>query len=189
MPSVTCAVRVPRLVAGSSGTPECSRRRSSASSSAAAGTEPSSRKRALAGGPFGKVSGTSNTPLVIDSLRPAEISTLPRPTLMVAVRPVTRTLKSASRIAGRPCTGRISAPCPTISTASPSSGIGGPLDFMVDIGALVAIISRSTVPPAICSSTQARTLGAPKNGQIAFIAATDMRVPATPTASRGSPLE
>ena len=143
----------------------------------------------MAGGAFGKVSGTSNTPLVIESLRPGEISTLPRPTLTVAVRPETRTLKSASRIDGRPSTGRISAPWPTISTDSPSSGIGGPLALSVDIGALVAIISRSTVPPTTCSSTQARTLGAPKNGQMLFMAATDMRVPATPIASRGSPLE
>src|SRR6476646_2428688 len=106
-------------------------------SSTAAGTEPSRRKRAFAGGPLGKVSGTSKEPLVIESLRPGDMSTLPRPTLITAVRPEIRRLTSASRIAGRPATGRTSAPVPTIWINRPSSGTGGPLDFSVDHGALV----------------------------------------------------
>src|SRR5262249_61149278 len=94
-------------------------------------------KRTFAGGALGKVSGTSNTPLVIESLRPGDISTLPRPTLMVAVRPEICTLTSASRIAGRPSTGRISAPWPLIWINKPSSGIGGAPRLMVGHGAVV----------------------------------------------------
>ena len=57
------------------------------------------------------------------------------------------------------------------------------------MGALVAISTRSTVPLSMCSDTQAWTFGLMNDGHSRFIAATDMRVPATPTASRGSPEE
>ena len=65
---------------------------------------------------------------------------------MVAVRPEMCTLTSASRMAGKPSIGRISAPWPMIWTNKPSSGIGGPLDLSVDHGALVDTSNRSTVP-------------------------------------------
>ncbi len=57
----------------------------------------------------------------------------------------------------------------------------------VAIGALVAMTTRSTVPLRICSETQAWTFGLMKDGHSRFIAATDMRVPAMPSASRASP--
>ena len=56
-------------------------------------------------------------------------------------------------------------------------------------GALVAITTRSTVPLRMFSDTQAWTFGLMKDGHSRFIAATDMRVPAMPSASRGSPEE
>ena len=57
----------------------------------------------------------------------------------------------------------------------------------VAIGALVAITIRSTVPLRMWSATQACTLGLMKDGHSRFIAATDMRLLAMPSASRGSP--
>ena len=95
---------------------------------------------------------------------------------------------SASRIDGNPSTGLISASVPLISIPRPLSGIGGPLDRSVESCALVAIEMRSTVPLTRCSSTQLRTLGAMNAGHSRFIAATDMRLPATPMSRRGSPL-
>ena len=53
--------------------------------------------------------------------------------------------------------GRRVVPLVSISTESPSSGVGGPLALNVGSGALPAITTRSTVPPEICSSTQSRT--------------------------------
>ena len=170
MARLTCALSEPRVVLGSNGAPENSRRRSSASNSAAAGTGPSTRSRTRAGGATGRVSGTSNTPLEMASLRPGDTSTLPLPSVMVEVRPVTRTLRSASRIAGRPATGRSATPLPTISTDSPSSGIGGPLAGNVASGALVAMSRRSTVPLMMCCNTQSRTFGATNTGHSRFMA-------------------
>ncbi len=187
-PSAIWALNVPRLVPGSTGALENSRKRSELSSSTAAGTGPSIRKRTLAGGAGPWVSGTSKTPLVIASLRLGASSILPRPTCTVAVRPEMRTFMSASRIGGKPSIGRISAPLPVISIPNPLSGIGGPLDRSVDSCALVAIEMRSTVPLTRCSSTQWRTLGAMNAGHSRFIAVTDMRLPAMPISRRGSPL-
>ena len=155
-------------------------------SSTAAGTDPSRRKRTFAGGVFGKVSGTSKTPLVIDSLRPPDMSTLPRPILTTAVRPEMCRLTSASRMAGRPSTGRISPPCPVSWISKPSSGTGGPLDLSVDQGALVEMSMRSIVPAWTWSTTQARTFEATVTGHSRFMAATDMRVLANPSVTRGS---
>ena len=111
---------------------------------------------------------------------------MPRPILMVAVRPEMRTLTSASRMPGKPSTGLISAPWPTISIARPSSGTGGPLDLSVDQGALVVIIQPLDRAALDMFFTQERTFGAENTGQSRFMAATGMRVPATPIASRGS---
>ncbi len=180
---------MPRLLAGSSGEPEKSRSRSSAKSSAAAWTGPSRRKRALAGGALGNVSGTSKVPLLMVNLWPGDSSTPPWPSVTTALRPLTRSVMSASRIGGNPSTGRTSTPLPTISIDSPSSGIGGPLVRNVDSGALVAMASRSTVPPVTWSSTQVRTLGVMQNSQSFFMAATDMRLAATPKVKRGSEVE
>ncbi len=69
--------------------------------------------------------------------------------------------------------------------ASPSSGIGGLMVLSVATGALVAMTMRSTVPLRMCSATQAWTFGLMKDGHSRFIAATDMRVPAMPSARRG----
>ena len=96
MPRLTWADTVPRVSAGSNGAPENSFSRSSATSSATAGTGASSRNRTRAGGSFGCVSGTSNTPLARLSRRPGETSTTPLPTDTVAVRPVIRAVRSAS---------------------------------------------------------------------------------------------
>ena len=84
----------------------------------------------------------------------------PLPSETTAEREVTRTVMSASRISGSPSTGRSTALLPTISTASPSSGMGGPPATSVAIGAFVAISSRSTVPLTMLALTQLRTLGA-----------------------------
>src|SRR5947199_152153 len=168
------------------GAPEKSRSRCMLNSSTAAGTDPSRRKRTFAGGAFGKVSGTSKTPLVIESLRPDDMSTLPRPILITAVRPEMCRLTSASRMAGRPSTGRISPPCPVSWISKPSSGTGGPLDLSVDQGALVEMSMRSIVPAWTWSTTQARTFEATVTGHSRFMAATDMRVLANPSVTRGS---
>ena len=117
------------------------------------------RKLTRAGGGFRCVSGTSNTPLEMVSRRPGDTSTMPLPSVTLAVRPVTRTFMSASRIAGSPSTGRSVAALPTISTDRPSSGISGPPGCNAASGALVAMSRRSTVPLTICSITQSRTFG------------------------------
>ena len=80
-------------------------------------------------------------------------------------------------------------PLVTRSTDSPSSGTGGPPGLSVDNGALVAMTTRSTVPPVTCSTTQARSRGADHSGHSRLNADTVMRVPAMPSASRGSAVE
>ena len=138
MLTATCADIVPRVDAGSSVMPTLSRNPSLASNAAAAGTAPSMRNLARAGAGFGWVSGTSNTPLAILSLRPGATSTVPRPRLMMALRPVMRTVRSASRIAGKFGIGRNVVPLVSMSTDSPSSGIGGPSCLKSSSGALPA---------------------------------------------------
>ena len=144
-PTEISPTTLPRLVAGSIGAPEASFRRSSATSSATAATAPSTLSRARAGGDFGSVSGTSNTPLLTVSLRPDSSSTTPRPTLTTTLRPLIRVVRSASLIAGNPSTGRTVALTMSTSTDRPSSGIGGPPSFSVGIGALAASSTRVDV--------------------------------------------
>ena len=77
-------------------------------------------------------------------------------------------------------------PLVTRSIDSPSSGTGGPPGSKVEIGALVAITMRSTVPPVTRSTTQERSRGVTIAGHSRLNADTVMRVPATPSAMRGS---
>src|SRR5262249_50392726 len=72
------------------------------------------------------------------SLRPGAASTVPRPRLTTAFRPRMRTVRSASRIGGKFAMGRNVVPLVSISTDSPSSGIGGPLCLKSSRGALPA---------------------------------------------------
>ena len=109
-----------------------------------------------------------------------------RSTRTVAVRPCTRTFRSASRSAGRPSTMLSVLPLVTRSIDSPSSGTGGPPGSKVESGALVAITTRSTVPPVTRSTTQERSRGVTIAGHSRLNADTVMRVPATPSARRGS---
>ena len=168
---------------------EESRNRSIASNSAAASAVPSARKRVRAGEGFGWVSGTSNTPFVKVSLRPDARSTIALPTRTVAVRPWTRVTRSASRNAGSPSTTRKVFPLVTRSIDKPSSGSGGPPGSSVESGALVAISTRSTVPPLMRSTTQERSRGVMSAGHRRLNADTVIRVPATPSARRGSGVE
>src|SRR5262249_29548298 len=70
IPRLTTAATLPRLLAGSIGTPAASLRRSMLRRSAAAAIGPSNLARTLAGGFFTLVSATSNVPFDIVSLRP-----------------------------------------------------------------------------------------------------------------------
>ncbi len=120
------------------------------------------------------------------SLRPAETSTVPRPRLTSAVLPVTRTTRSASRIAGSDGIGRSVVPLVSNSTDRPSGGVGGPLALKSANGALPATTTRSTTPLETCSSTHLRTSMATNIGQMRFITDIGMRVQATPNAKCGS---
>ena len=188
-PSVTCAVTAPLLPDGSSGEPDASRSRSVARSSAAAGTGPSMRMRARAGGFLTWESGISNTPFAMVSRRPDGRSTTPRPRLITTLRPDTRVITSASRMAGSVSTGLTTVPLVTISTDNPSSGTGGPPALNTDIGALVATSTRSTDPASRCSSVQLRTGVLMKTGHICLNAAAVMLRPAAPITRRGSEVE
>ena len=106
---------------------------------------------------------------------------------MVAVRPEMRTLTSASRIAGRPSTGRISAPWPTIWTRQAVVGHrraarleGRPAARWSRCRAVRRCRPERALRPRRAPSARSMT------GHSRFIAATDMRVPAIPSASRGS---
>ena len=78
-------------------------------------------------------------------------------------------------------------PLVSMSTDSPSSGVGGPFVSNVDSGALPAITMRSIVPPETCSLDPAAHIdGASKVGHSRFITAIGIRVPATPKARCGS---
>src|SRR6478752_4976132 len=182
----TCAVTVPRVDAGSSVMPTVSRKPSLESSAAVAGMVPSMRNATRAETGFGWVSGTSNTPLATFSLRPVATSAVPRPILTTALRPTMRTVRSASRIAGKVGIGRTVVPLVSMSIERPSSGVGGPSCLKTSRGALPAMTARSTIPPEMCSSAHARTSAAANIGQIRFMADTGMRVHATPKAMCGS---
>src|SRR3954453_8068037 len=130
------ATNVPLLVLGSMTVDDRSLRRSLESISAAAGTGPSARNLVRDGDGLGAMSGTSKTKSEIVTLRPAGVSAIPCPVVTVAVRPVTRAFKSASRTAGMPLTGRTVTPDATMLTARPSSGIGGPLRGRLRTGEL-----------------------------------------------------
>jgi hypothetical protein len=120
-------------------------------------------------------------------LRPAGVSAIPCAILTVAVRPVTRALRSASRTTGISSTGRTVTPEATMLTASPSSGIGGPLRDRLRTGALMPTSMRWSVPRSIRSITHSRTSGTIRVGHIRFSAEADIGVPAKPSCSRASP--
>ena len=118
---------VPRLIAGSSASPTCraglarqqhGRRRHRRRRCGTC----MRRRRA-----WGACPASGTAPLAMLSLRPGATSTVPRPRLTVAVRPVMRTVRSASRIAGSSRIGCSVVPLVSMSTDSPSSGVGGPL--------------------------------------------------------------
>src|ERR1043165_4778387 len=100
MASVMLAATVPLLAFGSISMPERSLMRSEARISAAAGTGQSTLNFTFEGDGFGAMSGTSNVKSEMLILRPAGVSAIPCPIVTVAVRPVTRAFKSASRTAG-----------------------------------------------------------------------------------------
>ena len=112
---------------------------------------------------------------------------MPLPSVIFAMRPLTRTLRSASRIAGSPATGRSVAAVPSISIDSASSGSGGPLGCNCAHVALTAMSMRWTFPLTTCTATQSRTFGARKDGHSRFITAAGIGLQATPSARRGSP--
>ena len=163
-----------------------SRRRSVRSSSAAAGAGPSSLKCTRACGGCTSVSGTSNAPEDRTSLRPDGRSAVALLTDTTASRPTIRTLRSASRSAGRLSTGRSTQPVASASIDNPSSGTGGPPALSVSKGAFTAITMRSTVPLRRCSLNQPRTCGLTKIGHIRFRAPTGIRVPAKPAVKRAA---
>lgn len=108
----------------------------------------------------------SNTPLAMLSLRPGDTSMVPRPSVIVAVPPVTRILTSASRMAGKPSTGRTEMPLVSTSTCSASSDMGGPRELSIGVGAFMAITMRSIRPPDSRYSLHSRTRGATNTGQM-----------------------
>ena len=142
MASVMVAATVPLLAFGSISVPERSLMRSEARISAAAGTGASTLNFTREGDGFGAMSGTSNEKSEMLILRPAGVSATPCPIVTVAVRPVTRAFKSASRTAGMPLTGRTVTPDATMLTARPSSGIGGPLRGRLRTGELTPTSMR-----------------------------------------------
>ncbi len=153
-------------------------------SSTVAGAGPSSLKRTRVGAQCTAESGTSNVPALNVSLRPDGRSAVALPTETITSRPTTWRLRSASRSAGRSSTGRTTQPLAKASIDSPSSGIGGPGNLSVSIGAFTAITIRSSVPPVRCSLTHLRTGGAMKTGHKRLIASPGMRVPARPARKR-----
>ena len=84
-------------------------------------------------------------------------------------------------------TGRKVEPLVSISTDSPSSGVGGPPFLKSTSGALPAITTRSTMPPVMWLVTHSRTSAAANTGHSRCISSIGMRVPATPKAKCGSP--
>ena len=71
-----------------------------------------------AGVGVGRVSGTSNAPLVTARRRPGETSMTPLPSETTAEREVTRTVMSASRISGSPSTGRSTSSAPPSASST-----------------------------------------------------------------------
>ena len=167
--------------------PETSLRRSEARISAAAGTGPSTLNFTRDGDGFGAMSGTSKVKSEMLILRPAGVSATPCPIVTVAVRPVTRAFRSASRTDGISSTGRTVTPDATMLTARPSSGIGGPLRDRLRTGELTPTSMRWSVPRSIRSITHSRTSGTIRIGHIRFSAEADIGVPAKPSCSRASP--
>ena len=186
-PRLTTAETVPLLELGSTRVPENSLRRSEARISATAGTEPSIRNLIFAGDGFGAMSGTSKTKSEIVTLRPVGVSDAACPMVTVAVRPVTRAFKSASRTSGNSSTGRNVTPDATMVTARPSSGIGGPRRDRLRTGELTPTSIRCSAPRSTRSITHSRTSGTIRIGHIRFRAEADIGVPAKPSVRRGSP--